>query len=109
MFLQIAGIIVPLSLVGVADNEPLQNPVYTCQFNAGRIVIEQVNEVGDLTVEVEGKARQYVRENRKLVPRDKGLPSLLFEPDLKQWQLLNDLGEPTESAVCTEKPSLKTG
>jgi hypothetical protein len=109
MISQLAAIILPFSLVWVADNGSVPNPIYTCQFKAGQIVIEQANEAGEVTVEVDGKARQYVMENRKLIPRDQGLPTLRFQPDLKQWQWLNDQGEPIESTVCTEKPSLKTG
>lgn len=108
MIFQIAAIIVSLGL-GMANSEPVVDPIYTCQFKAGRIVIEKANEAGEVTVEVGGTARQYVKQSRKLVPREQNLPSLLFDPDLKQWKMLNELGEPIESVVCTEMPQLKTG
>lgn len=104
----IALIMLPAALT-FADTEPVTNPVYTCKFKAGDVVIEQVETSGDVMVKVGGQAHQYVMDLRKLVPRDRGLPSYLFQPELKRWQLLNDQGEAIESAECTSKPSLKTG
>lgn len=72
-------------------------------------MIEQANAAGEVMVEVDGKALKYALQERKIVPRDQGLPTLLFLPDLKQWQWLNEQGGPIESTMCTEKPSLKTG
>jgi hypothetical protein len=109
MILHVALLLMPMGLALAAETDPVANPVFTCQFKAGRIVIEQANAAGEVTVEVDGKARQYALQERKLVPRDQGLPTLLFQPDQKQWQWLNEQGEPIESTVCTEKPSLKTG
>ena len=109
MILHVALLLMPMGLALAAETDPVANPVFTCQFKAGRIVIEQANAAGEVTVEVDGKARQYALQERKLVPRDQGLPTLLFQPDLKQWQWLNEQGEPIESTVCTEKPSIKTG
>ncbi len=109
MILHVALLLMPMGLALAAETDPVANPVFTCQFKAGQIVIERANEAGEVTVEIDGKARQYALQERKLVPRDQGLPTLLFKPDLKQWQWLNDQGEPIDSAVCTEKPSLKTG
>ena len=109
MISQIAIFLLPMGLALVAETDPLPKPVYTCKFDAGQVVIEQPDTSGDVMVEVRGQARQYVMDKLKLVPRDQGLPSLLFQPDLKRWQLLNDLGEPIESISCTEKPALNTG
>lgn len=109
MISHIAVLLIPTALAFVAATEPTTNPVYTCKFKAGEIVIEQAEPSGDVMIQVDGQARRYVMDKLKLVPRDRGLPSYLFQPDLKRWQLLNDQGEPIESTVCTEKPSLKTG
>ncbi|KFC64771.1 hypothetical protein FG93_05061 [Bosea sp. LC85] len=105
----IAVLLVPITLVLVTDTDPVTNPIYTCAFEAGQIVIQQPEQSGEVTVEVHGQARRYAMDKLKLVPRDQGLPSFRFQPDLKRWQWLNDQGEPIESVGCTEKPSLKTG
>lgn len=109
MILHVALLLMPVSLALAAETDPVANPVYTCKFDAGQIVIEQADPSGDVTVEVKGTARPYVMEKLKLVPRDQGLPTFLFQPDMKRWQWLNDQGEPIESIVCVEKPALKTG
>jgi hypothetical protein len=109
MISQIAVFLLPIGLGLVAQTDPVPNPVYTCNFDAGQIVIEEPEPSGDVTVEVRGEARRYVMEKLKLVPREQGLPSFLFQPDLKRWQWLNDQGQPIESVACTEKPALKTG
>ncbi|AMJ61069.1 hypothetical protein [Bosea sp. PAMC 26642] len=109
MISHIAVLLLPLGLALVAETDPVPHPVYTCKFEAGQIVIEQAEPSGNVTVEVNGQARQYVMDKLKLVPRDQGLPSFLFQPDLKRWQWLNDQGEPIESTTCAEKPALKAG
>lgn len=109
MISHITLVLVPLSLSLVAGTDPIPNPVHACKFEAGDIVIEQAGPAGDVTVEIHGQARPYVMDKLKLVPRDQGLPSFLFQPDLKRWQWLNDQGEAIESVACTEKPALKTG
>lgn len=109
MISHIAVLLLPMGLALVAETDPVPNPVYTCIFDAGQIVIEHPEPSGDVMVEVRGEARRYVMDKLKLVPRDQGLPSFLFQPDLKRWQWLNDQGQPIESMVCTEKPALKTG
>ncbi|MGO4739928.1 hypothetical protein AB4099_25495 [Bosea sp. 2KB_26] len=108
MTLMIAMILLPMSLA-LADTEPVTNPVYTCKFKAGEVVIEQVESSGDVMVKADGQARQYVMDKLKLVPREQGLPTYVFQPELKRWQLLNDRGEAIESTECSAKPSLKTG
>lgn len=107
MIEHIAVVLLPMSLALVAGTDP--NPVYVCKFGAGNIVIEQAGPAGDVMVEVHGQARPYVMDKLKLVPRDQGLPSFHFQPDLKRWQWLNDQGEAIESVACTEKPALKAG
>ena len=109
MISNIAVLLVPTALVLLADTDPTTNPIYTCPFKAGQIVIQQPEHSGEVTVEVHGQARRYLMDKLKLVPKDQGLPSLVFQPDVKLWQLLNDQGEAVESVACTEKPSLKTG
>ncbi|PTM42831.1 hypothetical protein [Bosea sp. 124] len=109
MISHIAVLFAPMVFALVADTDPVTNPVYTCPFKAGQVVIEQAEPSGDVIVQVDGQARPYVMDKLKLVPKDRGLPSFLFQPDLKRWQWLNDQGDPTESVGCTEKPSLKTG
>jgi hypothetical protein len=102
-------LLMPLSVAWLAATEPTRNPVLTCHFKAGQVVIEQADSTGDVSVEVYGHSRRYVMDKLKLNPREAGLPTFLFQPDIKRWQWLNDKGEPIESTVCTEKPSLKTG
>lgn len=109
MISHIAVLLLPMGLALVADTDPVPNPIYTCNFEAGQIIIEQAEPSGDVMVEVHGQARRYVMDKLKLVPREQGFPSFLFQPDLKRWQWLNDQGQPIESMVCTEKPALKTG
>ncbi|KPF68326.1 hypothetical protein IP69_11720 [Bosea sp. AAP35] len=109
MILYVALLLLPVSLAIAADTDPVANPIFTCKFEAGQIVIEQAEASGDVTVEVKGQARPYVMDKLKLVPRDQGLPSFLFQPDMRRWQWLNDQGEPIESVVCAEKPALKAG
>lgn len=109
MITHIAILILPVALTLAADPDPVTNPVYTCKFEGGLIVIEQPEPSGDVMVEVHGQARPYVMDKLRLVPRDQALPSFLFQPDLKRWQWLNDQGEAIESVACTEKPALKTG
>ena len=108
MISHVAVLLVPFTVIWVADDR-VTNPVYTCKFKAGQIVIEQTEPSGDVMVEVHGQARPYVMDKLKLVPRDPGLPSFLFQADLKRWQWLNDQGDPIESVTCAEKPALKTG
>lgn len=109
MISHIAVVLLPMSVTLVAGTDPVPNPVYACKFGAGNIVIEPVGPGGDVTVEIHGQARPYVMDKLKLVPRNQGLPSFLFQPDLKRWQWLNDQGVSIESVACTEKPPLKTG
>lgn len=109
MISHIAMFLLPIGLALVAETDPVPNPVYTCKFAAGHIVIEQPEPSGDVMVEVRGQAQRYVMDKLKLVPRDQDFPSFLFQPDLKRWQWLNDQGHPIESVICTEKPVLKTG
>jgi len=109
MISHIAVLLLPIAVALAAETDPVTNPVYTCKFEAGQIVIEQADVSGEVTVEVAGQARRYVMDKLKLVPREGGLPAFLFQPDLKRWQWLDDQGAPVESVVCTEKPSLKTG
>lgn len=59
MILHVALLLMPMGLALAAETDPVANPVFTCQFKAGRIVIEQANAEGEVTVEVDGKARQY--------------------------------------------------
>jgi hypothetical protein len=109
MISHIAILIVAMPLQLVAAPDPVAKPVYTCKFETGQIVIEQADATDDVSVEFQGQVHRYVMEKLKLVPREQGLPSFLFQPDIKQWQWLNDKGDPIESTVCTEKPALKTG
>ncbi len=109
MILHVALLLMPLNLTPVADTDPVANPVYTCKFNAGLIVIGQAEENGQLTVEINGQARPYVMEKLRLVPRERGLPTFLFQPDVRRWQWLDTMAEPIESIACSEKPSLNAG
>lgn len=109
MIEHIAILSLSMGVVLAAEKDPVTNPIYTCKFEAGQIVIEQADVTGEVTVEVSGQARRYVMDKLKLVPRDGGLPSFLFQPDLKRWQWLDNQGAPVESVACTEKQSLKTG
>lgn len=109
MILPVALLLMPLSLTPVAETDPVANPVYTCKFDAGLIVIGQAEENGRLTVEIDVQARPYVMEKLRLVPREQGFPTFLFQPDVRRWQWLDDKAEPIESVACTEKPALSAG
>ena len=109
MISHIALLLLPVGLALVVETDPVPNPIYTWNFEAGQIIIEQAEPSGEVMVEVHGQARPYVMDKLRLIARDQGLPSFLFQPDLKRWQWLNGEGAPIESMVCTEKPALKTG
>lgn len=73
---------------------------YICKFETGVVVIDPVGPDGAITVEVAGQRRPYALEDEKLVPQDAGLPTLLFQPGLKRWKMLNEKGETIEITIC---------
>lgn len=73
---------------------------YECKFAAGVVVIDVPGPDGITPVEVAGQRHAYASHEGKLIPHDTGLPTLLFQPGLKRWKILNENGETIEITIC---------
>ncbi|RYF25524.1 MAG: hypothetical protein EOO23_08965 [Comamonadaceae bacterium] len=98
-----ASIALAIAPVSAAD----ASVIYTCKFEVGVVVINHLGPE-NAVVQLAGEDRRYVFDDEKLVPRDTGLPTFLFQSGLKRWKLLNESGETLEITICKAAASSAT-
>lgn len=84
----------------IGNEAQASGTTYICKFEVGIVVIGDQSGDGARDVKLDGRTRSYISDEYKLVPQAAGLPTLLFQPELRRWKVLNERGETVEISVC---------